>query len=132
MELFFQAAAAVLLAVILILTLKQTNSPLSMMLSLTVCVMVMLGALTFLRPVMAFLDSLRQLGELPGELVLVLLKVTGISVISEIAALVCTDSGNSSMAQALKLLSTGVILYLSIPIFQVLMDLVQKLLEGGA
>lgn len=132
MDIFFQAAAAVLLAVILVMTLKQSNSPMAAVLSLTVCVLVMLGALSFLKPVLAFLDSLRQLGNLPGELVQILLKVTGISVISEIAALVCADSGNASMAQSLKLLSTGVILYLSIPIFQVLIDLVQKLLEGGA
>lgn len=132
MAAFFQAAAAVLLAVILTMTLRQANSPLSILLSLVVCVLVLLAALDFLKPVMAFVDSLRQLGNLPEEMVLVLLKVTGISVISEIAALVCTDSGNASMAQALKLLSTGVILYLSIPIFQALMELVQKLLEGGA
>lgn len=132
MAAFFQAAAAVLLAVILTMTLRQANSPLSILLSLAVCVLVLLAALDFLKPVMAFVESLRQLGNLPEEMVLVLLKVTGISVISEIAALVCTDSGNASMAQALKLLSTGVILYLSIPIFQALMELVQKLLEGGA
>ena len=130
MEGFFQAAAGVLLAVILTLTLKQSNHPMSALLSLTVCVLVMLAALSYLKPVIVFLDSLKQLGNLSGELMLVLLKVTGISVVSEIAALVCTDSGNSSMAQALKILSTGVILYLSIPIFQVLMDLVQKILEG--
>lgn len=132
MAAFFQAAAAVLLAVILTMTLRQANSPLAILLSLAVCVLVLLTALDFLKPVMAFVNSLRQLGNLPEEMVLVLLKVTGISVISEIAALVCTDSGNASMAQALKLLSTGVILYLSIPIFQALMELVQKLLEGGA
>lgn len=132
MEGYLQAAAAVLLAVILILTLKQTNQPLSTVLSLTVCVLVLLAALNFLKPVISFLDSLRQLGNLPEDLVNVLLKVTGISVISEIAALVCADSGNASLAQTLKILSTGVILSLSVPVFQVLMDLLQKLLEGGA
>lgn len=132
MEGYFQAAAAVLLAVILTMTLKQSNQPMSALLGIAVCVLVMLTAIHYLKPVIDFLDTLRQLGNLPEELVLVLLKVTGISVISEIAALVCVDSGNSSMAQALKVLSTGVILYLSIPIFQVLMDLVQKILEGSA
>lgn len=132
MEGYFQAAAAVLLAVILSITLKQNNPSMATLLSLAVCALVLLAALNFLKPVLSFLDSIRQLGGLSEELVLILLKVTGISVITEIAALVCADSGNSSMAQTLKMLSTGVILYLSIPIFQVLMDLIQKILEGGA
>lgn len=131
MDMYFQLAAAVLIGVILVLTLKQTNPTIGTLLSLTVCVLVLLGALNFLKPVLTFLEKLYRLGNLPSDLVMVLLKVTGISVISEIAALVCTDSGNSSMAQTLKLLSTCVILYLSIPVFQVLMELVQKILEGS-
>lgn len=131
MEGYFQTAAAVLLAVILSMSLKQNNQPMSVVLSIAVCTLVMLTVMNYLKPVVDFLESLRRLGNLPGELVLVLLKVTGISVISEIAALVCADSGNSSMAQALKMLSTCVILYLSIPVFQVLIDLIQKILEGG-
>ncbi len=132
MEGYFQTAAAVLLAVILFLALKQTNPSIAGLLSMAVCALVLLAALNFLKPVLSFLDSLREMGQLSGELVRILLKVTGISVITEIAALVCVDSGNASLAQSLKILSTCVILYLSIPIFQVLMDLIQKILEGGA
>ena len=131
MEGYFQAAGAVILAMILILTLRQSNQPMAVLLSITVCVLVLVGALNYLKPILAFLDSLRQLGNLSGEMVTILLKVTGISVLSEIAALVCVDSGNASLAQALKIVSTAVILYLSIPIFQVLLDLVQKILEGS-
>ena len=132
MDGYLQAVAAVLLAVILITTLKQIHQPMSILLGLSVTLLVMAVALRYIKPVLDFLDELRRLGNLPGEMVMVLLKVTGISVISEIAALVCKDSGNSSLAQSLKILSTGVILYLSIPIFQVLTDLVQKILEGSA
>ena len=132
MEGYFHAVAAVLLAVIIAATLKQTNPSMAMLLSMAVCVMVLLVVMDFLKPVLSFLDNIRQLGGLPEDLVMVLLKVTGISVITEIAALVCSDSGNSSLGQTLKILSTGVILYLSVPIFQVLIDLIQKILEGGA
>ena len=103
----------------------------ALVLILMVSVLVLVAAMEYLRPVIDFLDRLRQMGNLPGELVTVLLKVTGISLLTEIAALVCADSGNASLGQGLRILSTGVILSLSIPIFQVLLDLVQKILEGS-
>lgn len=128
---YIHAAGAVLLAVILTLTLKQTNPAMAALLSVAVCALALMAGMSFLKPVIAFLDSLRRLGSLPEEPIRILLKVTGISVISEIAVLVCSDSGNSSMGQTLKILSTGTILYLSIPLFQVLLDLVQKILEAN-
>ena len=128
---YLQMAALVLLAVILILVLKSGNQPLAMVLTLMVSILALVAAMEYLRPVMDFLDRLRQMGNLQGELVTVLLKVTGISVLTEIAALVCADSGNASLGQGLRILSTGVILSLSIPVFQVLLDLVQKILEGS-
>ena len=131
MEGYFQTAAAVLLAVILGITLKQTNPPMAMLLSLAVCALAIMTAFDYLKPVLDFLERLQALGNLPGDLALVLLKVTGIAVVTEIAALVCSDSGNSSLGQTLKLLGSGVILYLSIPVFQVLLDLIQEILEGG-
>lgn len=131
MEGYIHAAGAMLLAVILTLTLKQTNPAMAALLSVAVCALALMAGMSFLKPVIAFLDSLRQLGSLPEEPIRILLKVTGISVISEIAVLVCNDSGNSSMGQTLKILSTGTILYLSIPLFQVLLDLVQKILEAN-
>ncbi len=132
MTAYFQTAASVLLAVILILTLKQTNPSMATLLGIVVCALVLLAAISFLKPIFSFLDSLRQLGNLPEEPVRILLKTTGISLITEIAAMVCADSGNSSLAHSLKILSTGVILYLSIPVFQVLLELVRKILEGSA
>lgn len=129
MELFLKAAGAVLVAVLLSLTLSQQSRNTAAVLSMAVCAMVLLLGLSYLQPVLDFLEQLESLGNLSGEMISVLFKVTGISLISEIAAMICTDSGNASLAKALQILTSAVILWLSIPVFNALIDLVRKILE---
>lgn len=128
MEPFFQAAAAVLLAVVLCLTLGKQGKDMASLLTMAVCCMVMLIAVSYLQPVLDFLEKLETLGNLNGEMIGCLLKVVGIGLISEIAAMVCTDAGNSSLGKALQMLASAVILWLSIPVFTGVMDLVQGIL----
>lgn len=54
MELFIQAAAAALLAVILILTLDKQAKDMAVLLAIAVCCMVLGIAMAYLRPVMDF------------------------------------------------------------------------------
>lgn len=129
MELFLKAAGAVLVAVLLSLTLSQQSRNTAAVLSMAACAMVLLLGLSYLQPVFDFLEQLESLGSLSGEMISVLFKVTGISLISEIAAMICTDSGNASLAKALQILTSAVILWLSIPVFNALIDLVRKILE---
>ena len=41
--------------------------------------------------------------------------------------MICTDAGNASLTKAIQLLGGAVILYLSVPMFSALMDLIQKI-----
>lgn len=125
---YLQTAAGVLLAVILCLTLGKQSGDLSALLSIAVSCMVILSAVCYLQPVMDFLKKLESLGNLNGEMIDCLFKVAGIGMITEISALVCSDAGNSSLGKSLQLLGSAVILWLSVPVFTALMDLIQKLL----
>lgn len=126
MGLYWKAAALVLLGVVLILTLKRQE--MGMLLSLAVCVMVLGTAMTYLDPVLELVDTLKDLGGLDGEMITILMKAVGIGLVTEMATLVCTDSGNASMGKALHLLGTVVILWLSVPLFTALLELIQEIL----
>lgn len=128
MILFLQVCGGVLLAVIMVLSLKSNSRELATILAVAVCAMTALAALQYLRPVLTFLDALENLGELDRDMIAVLLKATGIGIVTEIATLVCKDAGNESMGKSLQLLGTAVILYLSVPLFTALIDLLQKIL----
>lgn len=130
MTVFFQAAAGVLLAAVLGLFLSGQGKELGILLTLAVCVMVMIAAISFLEPVMDFLYRLEELGQLDGELIRVLLKISGIGLTSEIAGMVCADAGNASLGKALQMLATAVILWLSLPVFNALLELIRDVLGG--
>ena len=57
----------------------------------------------------------------------ILIKALGVGLASEIASMICTDAGNASLTKAIQLLGGAVILYLSVPMFSALMDLIQKI-----
>lgn len=128
MTLFLQVCGAVLIGVILVLALKNNSKETGTILAITVCCMTALAGLHYLQPVIDFLRTLKRLGGLDSTMVSILLKVTGIGIVSEIAGLVCKDAGNESMGKAMQLLGTAVILYLSMPLFTALIDLLQKIL----
>ena len=129
MERFYQATAGVLVTVILILTLRKQGSDMSILLSVLVCCMVGFLAAGFLEPVIRFMQRLQKLGSLSNDFLNVLLKIIGICFTAEIAGVICEDSGNGSLGKALQFLASAVILYLSLPLFSKLLDLVEGMLE---
>lgn len=126
MALYWKTAAAVLLAVVLILTLRRQE--MGLLLGMMVCVMAAVAAVEYLGPVIRLVESLEALGELDGEMIAILLKAVGIGLVTEIAGMVCVDSGNGSMGKALQLLGTAVILWMSIPLFTMLLELIQEII----
>ena len=81
-------------------------------------------------PMETYLKELEVLGNLSGEMIKILLKTALIGCLTEMTALLCADSGNASLGQALRLVGSAVILWLSLPVFRALLDLVQRILEG--
>ena len=128
MERFFVAVAGILMTVILSLTLRKQNGELALLLSLCGCVLVIGVAVGFLKPMIAFLQNLRQIAALDSKMLGILLKVTGVAILSEIAGTVCADAGNAALGKTLQMLASFVILYLSLPMMTALLELVEKIL----
>ena len=127
MELFLKACGAVLLTVILVLSFNTQSRDLSLVLLIGVCCMTALVALNYLEPVIDFIRQLEQLGNIDGSVVRILLKAVGIGLISEIAALICSDAGSNSLGKGIQFLGSAVILWLSLPMFTMLMDLLRQI-----
>lgn len=123
-----KAAGAVLVAVVLILALGRKD--MGLLLCMAVCAMVCVTALDYLKPVSELFRTLEDLGTLDADLMAVLLKAVGIGLLTEIAGVICIDSGNASMAKALQLLGTAVVLWLSLPLFTALLELIREILGG--
>ena len=130
MELFFQVIGAVFLSLILTLMLKQGNPGVAGMLSLLTCVLILILAVGQLRPLADFFHVLEGIINLDSSLLKTLFKAVGISIIAQIAELICTDSGNSAMGKALQLMASAVIICLSIPMITAFLELIEEIRKG--
>lgn len=117
-----------LILVGLILSLVVSSREHSALLSLAVCVLVCTAAAAFLEPVTALIRQLQKLGELESEAVSILLKTALIGVLSELVGLLCADAGQGAMGKALQLLSNAAILWLSLPLFQQILTMLEGVL----
>lgn len=125
---YIKWAAVVLIGLILSLVIGRQSRDMSLLLTLAVCVLVSIAALTFLEPVMELLRQLRRLGNLSGEAISILLKTAGIGLLSELASLICADAGEGAMGRALQILSNAAILWLSLPLFQQILTMIEGVL----
>ena len=128
MDKFLMASAGVLLTVILILCLRRYNGEMAVLLSLGCCCLVAIVAVGFLAPILEFVRKLQQSAALNSQMLQILLKITGVAFTAEIACTVCSDSGNGALAKTLHMLETAVILYLSLPMMDALLELVERIL----
>lgn len=130
MERFYQAAAGVLIAVIIGLVLSKQGKDWTIILTALVSCMVLAVAAAYLEPILDFARQLQTLSNLDGDMLAVILKAVGIGLIAEIAALICQDAGNAALGKGIQILASIVILWLALPLMQGLLELVQKIMGG--
>ena len=128
MDIFIKVTAGVLVALVMFLVLTKQNKDFSLLLSILVCCIVAGVAISCLDPVLSFIRKLEGIGNIDGEMLGILMKAVGIGLLSEIACLICTDAGNSAMGKTLQLLGSVVILGLSVPLLESLLNLVEEIL----
>ena len=126
MDIFWKATGLSL--IIIILGLGIGKSEFSVLLSIAGCCMVANFAVSFLKPVWELIWEIEAVGELQDGMLRILLKAAGISLVSELAGVICADAGNGALSKTLHLLSCTVILYLSIPVIRTLVTLIQDIL----
>ena len=127
MTAFLQAVGAALIAVILCVALSDHGKHIPMMLSLAVCSMILLAAVSFLQPVMELVAKLQEMSRIEEDLLAVVFKAVGIGMIAELASLICSDSGNGALGRAVEILASAAVLWLSVPLMTALLELIQSI-----
>ena len=130
MDLFWKTSASILISLILILTLQKQSQDMALLLTTVVCVLAGIASIQTLLPVLDFLYELHTLVSMEDHFLKLLLKIAGIGLVAELVCLLCADAGNSSLGKTVHFLASSVILYLSIPILQGMLDLLQDVLGG--
>ena len=128
MELFWKTTAAVLISAILLPAIEKQEKDLSVLLNMAVSCMCIMVVFHFLEPVLDFIRELELSGNFPRDMLDILLKAVGIGLTAELAALICADAGCGSLGKSIQMLGNCVILYISIPVFQNLLRLMEEIL----
>ena len=128
MDIFLKAAAMAMICVILYLVLSKQSKDFAILLTLAASCAIILTAANYLGPVFDFFRQMQSLSNMDSQLVEILLKAAGIGILTELASMICSDAGNASLGKAIQLLSTVIILWISLPLFSNLIELVNKLL----
>ena len=128
MEQFYKITALALVTTVLTLVVRRQEKDFALLLTMAGCAMAGMVLFTFLEPVLDFLSTLQTLGDLNGGMLMILIKAVGVGLVAEIAGMVCADGGNASLGKVIQLVGSAVILRLSLPIFQMLMDLMTRIL----
>ncbi len=129
MDVFMKVTAGILIAVVLSITLAKQGKDIALVLTVGVCAMVATIAVSYLQPVIDFMDKLQSIGNLNAEMISILLKTVGVGLVAEVVSLICADSGNSAMSKTVQILSGAVILWMSIPLLNKLIELVESILS---
>ena len=129
MDLFIKTIACIFFAIVLFVTLNKQTKDMAMLLSVGVCCMVGIIAFRYFQPIIIFLNTLQERTGIDRAFFQILLKTVGIALLGETSSHICNDAGNSSLGKMLQFLTSAVILWLSLPLFEKLLELVDGVLD---
>lgn len=129
MEAFWKAAAVIILTVILSVTIGKAEKDISAVLTVAACCIIMMVVLQYLEEVIAFLWRLGNSAGDQNSFIGTLLKISGVALTTELTGLISSDAGNSSLAKAMEILGNAAILFLSLPLFEAFLTIIQEIME---
>ena len=116
-----------LLAVLMILLLRQTRAEFAPLVTLTVCVMLLGVAAAVFMPIVEFMEALPLTGEM-ADSIAVLLKCLGLALLTQTTADLCRDAGEGAIASKVELVGKAEILLLCLPMLGELLRLTGEVL----
>lgn len=108
------------------LLLKDENSGIARLISVTGTVVAAIIAVNTLLPLF---DYTKELGVFTSDVFDILIRVIGISYLTDIASAICKDMKETSIAAGVEFCGKAEILIISLPLFKNLMELCTKLLS---
>lgn len=115
-------------ALIIIIILKQYKPEFTVYVSIIAGVIILLMVMDKLSAVVNILSSLASKSGTGSTFLKILLKITGIAILTEFAVSICKDSGETAIASKIDLGGKIIIISISIPIITALLELLIQIL----
>ena len=115
-----------LIALIIIIIVKQYRPEFTMYVSVAAGIIILLLVMDKLSSIIDLLTNLANKTSINNEFIFLLIKITGIAILTEFASSVCKDSGETAIASKVDMGGKIIIIAMSIPIIASLLETILK------
>ena len=116
------------IGVIIIILIKQYRPEFAMYVSIGAGILIFSIIAGKLSGIIEVLKSFTNKTSINNEFLTLLIKITGIAILTEFAVSICKDSGESAIASKIELGSKIIVISMSIPIISSLLEIILKIL----
>lgn len=117
-----------LTSLIIIIVLKQYKPEFVIYVSILAGALILFFVMDKLAAIINLLSSLAQKANINSQFLGIILKITGIAILTEYAVSICKDSGESAIANKIDMGGKIIIIGISIPIISKLLETMLKIL----
>ena len=128
MEEVIKIIGIALIALIIIIIIKQYRPEFAIYISLVAGVIILAFVIGNLTNVINLLKDISTRSGINNKFLGILLKMTGIAILTEFAISICKDAGENAIASKVEIGSKVIIISLSVPIISNLLEVILKLM----
>lgn len=117
-----------ILALVIIIILKQYRPEFAIYVSMIAGILILTLFIEKITGIINLLQSISDKTYINQNFLSILLKITGIAILTEFAVSVCNDAGEKAIASKIEIGSKVIIITISIPIVKSLLELIIEIL----
>lgn len=117
-----------LIGLIITIILKQYKPEFSIYISLIAGALILVLALDKLTGIVQLLETMARKSSFNSQFLMILLKITGIAILTEFAGSICKDAGEGAIAKKIELGGSVLIMAISVPILSELLETILMVL----
>lgn len=117
-----------LIALIIIIIIKQYKPEFAIYISIMAGIIILYITIDEFKNIISLLQTITAKSGINNQFLSLLLKITGIALLTEFAISICKDAGESAIASKIEIGSKVIIISMSIPIISSLLEVIFKLL----
>ena len=111
-----------------IIIVKQYRPEFAIYISIIAGILILMLSIQKMEGIITLIQSISEKSGVNGNFLSIILKITGIAILSEFAISICKDSGESAIASKVEIGSKVIIIWMSIPIISSLLELMVNIL----
>ena len=117
-----------LIALVIVIILKQYRPEYTIYVSIFAGVLILTLTMSKISGIINLLKSISDKTYINKQFLGILLKITGVAIITEFAVSICIDAGEKAIASKIEIGSKVIIIAMSIPIISNLLEIILKIL----